>query len=118
METIADEIRTAMARAFFASAWADMQEEKGPDDPTLVNVSGQEILDLIPDEIDPAAIHVARTLEFDLLHANEWMQSLEMLLDYVQRALPHGGDRPRTAAMLGHYLAMQAMGTGVGLRDA
>lgn len=118
MSTISDEIRAAMAKAFFASAWADLQDEKDADDETRVNLSGCEILDVMPDEIDPAAVHAARTLETDLLRANEWLQDLDALLDYVQYRIPHGGDRPRTAEMLGHYLAMQAMGHGVGLQDA
>lgn len=116
--TIDEQILNAMARAFFASAWADLQDEKDPEDSTAVNLSGKEIMDVMPTEIDPAARHAAKTLQFDLLRTNEWLQDLTALVDYIQYRIPHGGDRPRTPEMIGHYLAMQAMGHGVGLRDA
>ncbi|MFW6855324.1 hypothetical protein ACODYM_28955 [Burkholderia gladioli] len=119
MQTIANEIRESMARAFFASAWADLQDEKDPDDPTAVSFAGGvEILSVMPDELDPAALHAARALEFGVVRGNEWLGGLDELLPFLQYSIPHGGDRPRTAEMLGHYLAMQAMGHGVGLRDA
>ncbi|WP_429498802.1 hypothetical protein ACQUFY_05760 [Robbsia andropogonis] len=54
----------------------------------------------------------------DVVRANAYVGDLHDLLEYLQRGVPHGGDRARTPEMLGHYLAMQAMGTGVGLHDA
>lgn len=116
--TIDEQILNAMARAFFASAWAGLQDEEDPDDPTQVNLSGKEIMDVMPTEIDPAARHAAKTLQFDLLRTNAWLQDLTALVDYIQYRVPHGGDRPRTPENIGHYLAMQAMGHGVGLLDA
>ena len=94
------------ARAFFASAWADQMEENG------VTLRG-EIMSQMPDEIDPAAIHAARTLLHDMLRANGAQDAGALLA-----RCPDEGDRPHTLATLGHYSAMQAMGHGVGLGDA
>lgn len=107
--TTAQEFEQHAARAFFASAWADACDEEGPGVP-----SGAEILDIMPDEIDPAAQHAARTLRFDIERANG--QSIESLLAYVKQHA--NGDRPASVEMFGHYCAMQAMGHGVGLSDA
>jgi hypothetical protein len=104
------EIRDHMARAFFASAWADACEEAEESE----MISGREIMEVMPDEIDPAAIHAARTLAIDVVRANG--KSLFDLMAIVER--DGDGDRANTAEMFGHYLAMQAMGHGVGLSDA
>lgn len=106
-----DEIREAMAKAFFASAWADQCEEAGESG----QLSGVDIMDVMPSTLDPAAIHAARTLAFDMVAANGGA-SLESLLERVQAVAD--GDREPTAEMFGHYAAMQAMGHGVGLGDA
>jgi hypothetical protein len=113
--TLTEEIELAMAKAFFASAWADQVEDT--DDPNAPNLSGQEIMDVMPDEIDPAATHAATTLRMDMERVNNLpMQNIyervRMIRDRRQ------GDRPMTPAMFGHYCAMQAMGHGVGLGDA
>lgn len=138
MKTINDKIRTAMAKAFFASAWADMQDEKDADDETRVNLSGREIMDVMPATIDPAAEHAARTLEFDLARANPFWRAepgkadaenfLSALFERAketQRVVLSNtndrrriGDRDLTPELFGHYLAMQAMGSGVGLYDS
>src|SRR5690606_39801115 len=65
-----------------------------------------------------AAIEAANELESEFLRENTMFASLAEFLHYVQYSFRHGGDRPRTAEMLGHYLAMQAIGHGVGLSDA
>ena len=95
------------ARAFFASAWADQVEENG------VSLQG-EIMDQMPIEIDPAAIHAARTLRMDIERANG--NTIEEIMDFIK--LNGNGDRPNTIDHFGHYAAMQAMGHGVGLGDA
>jgi hypothetical protein len=124
MQTINDTIRAAMAKAFFASAWADLQDEKDADDPTRVHLSGKEIFDVMPSTIDPAAEHAARTLEMDLARANDFVRTpvfLQSLFEIAQDTVAHklnGGDRELTPESFGHYLAMQAMGHGVGLADA
>ena len=105
--TTETEIREHMARAFFASAWADAAEEAG--DPPR-----GEIMDLMPSELDPAAIKAADALAADLARVNG--KSLDELMAVVERA--GDGDRDNTAEMFGHYAAMQAMGHGVGLYDA
>jgi hypothetical protein len=117
MQTINDQIRAAMAKAFFASAWADMQEEKDSDDESRVNLSGKEIFDVMPSTIDPAAEHAARTLAMDLERANGasivavFCKAKRIALETKQ------GDRDLTPENFGHYLAMQAMGHGVGLES-
>lgn len=101
-----DEFLLHAARAFFACAWADMIEENGG---TLHG----EIMEQMPDAIDPAATHAARTLMFDMLRANGCPDAAAMLAK-----CPDEGNRPYTLETLGHYAAMQAMGHGVGLGDA
>ena len=105
-----EEFEKHAARAFFASAWADAAEDadNGP------NLSGCEIMDVMPSDIDPAAVHAARTLRMDIERTNgativELMVRIESMAD---------GDRPATMEYFGHYAAMQAMGHGVGLHDA
>ena len=105
-----EEFELHAARAFFASAWADAADnaDNGP------NLSGREIMEVMPSEIDPAAVHAARTLRMDIERTNgasivELMTRIESMAD---------GDRPATMEFFGHYVAMQAMGHGVGLHDA
>ena len=93
--------------AFFAAAWADQQEENG-------NSLRGEIMDQIPDTIDPAATHAAATLAMDMERLNS-KSIAEMVEDIVNVA---EWDRPATMEYFGHYAAMQAMGHGVGLHDA
>ena len=54
------------SRAFFASAWADMAEEEN----AIPCPPGVEIMAYIPEEIDPAATHAAKTLIFDIERVN------------------------------------------------
>ena len=108
----ASKIRDAMAKAFFASAYADQYDEA--ENPGF-SASGCDWLDLMPDDMDPAALHAADTLVMDMLRANGG-KNAESLLDFVREH--SAGDREATAEMFGHYLAMQAMGHGVGLGDA
>ena len=108
--TIEQTIEFHMARAFFASAWADMIEENGD----AGRFSGRDIMGMMPAEIDPAAVHAARTLRFDMERAND--KTIGAIL--ADAIAAHAGDRPATAEFFGHYCAMQAMGHGVGLWDA
>lgn len=112
--SLAEEIRHSMAKAFFASAYADLCEEGGRP------LSG-EILDQVPDEMDPAAVHAAQTLVAGICQLNySYMQTTDEALVALHRFVEgHAeGDREPTADNLGHYLAMQAMGSGVGIQDA
>ena len=94
------------ARAFFACAWGDMAEENG-------HALRGEIMNQIPGDIDPAAVHAADMLLTAMLRANGCADAGEMLA-----RCPDAGDRPHDLESLGHYAAMQAMGHGVGLGDA
>lgn len=107
--TSIEEFQHHAARAFFASAWADMCDEDGPGIP-----SGAEVMDIMPDEIDSAARHAARTLMMDMERANG--KTIEALMSDIQGIAD--GDRDATMEFFGHYSAMQAMGHGVGLYDA
>ena len=98
------------ARAFFASAWADACDESEQS----ALIAGAEILDVMPDELDPAAVHAAQTLRMDIERLNG--KTIDEMMAYIVTN-PHG-DRPPTLEMFGHYAAMQAMGHGVGLHDA
>lgn len=108
MDTI-QEFEMHAARAFFASAWADQCDETGPG-----VVSGVEIMEVMPSEIDPAATHAAYTLRMDMERKNG--KTVADMLAYIQETAD--GDRPATMEFFGHYAAMQAMGHGVGLHDA
>lgn len=102
--SIKNRIRRGMARAFFASAWAEMVD----DDPASDSLSGLEITEVMPRAIDPAAWHAADTLCNDLTRANG-MQCPRTLY------LAHKGSPELSADDWGHYCAMQSMGHGVGL---
>jgi hypothetical protein len=115
--SVKNEILQAMAKAFFASAWADAREEAGQD-------CADEIMDSMPEEIDSAAIQAAETLCMGMERANNAKGSMLEFWDIAKlynRACQIGkgqGDREHTPEMFGHYCAMQALGHGVGLWDA
>ena len=94
------------SRAFFSGAWADLIESKGG------RLRG-EIYDQMPEKVDPAAKREAKELLAAMLKENS-ASDAQALLDRC----PDEGDRSHTLETLGHYAAMQAMGTGVGLGDA
>ena len=98
------------SRAFFASAWADMAEEEN----AIPWPPGAEIMAYMPEAIDPAATHAAKTLILDIERVNG--KTIGALMGLIER--DGGGDRPNTVEMFGHYAAMQAMGHGVGICDA
>lgn len=111
IEKATAEIIEGMARAFFASAYADQAEETGQP------LAG-EIMDQLPGELDPAAVNAARVLAIDLVRANYDSVSdshLAHLWRVVDTAEKQHADRECTPELFGHYCAMQAMGHGVGL---
>jgi hypothetical protein len=111
--TVANTIKHHMAKAFFASAWADARDEAGE------GCAG-EIMDQMPTTIDNAALHAADTLAADMCKAHG-CYSIDNVFNRVaviQRNTGDSGDRAVTPEMFGHYCAMQAMGHGVGLYDA
>lgn len=116
------EIGRGMALAFFASAYADQADEAGQ--PLRGEIMGQ-----LPETIDPAAWHAAATLQFGLLanFKNRYPEKLDQgalslelvyrLAAWTQTKSDDYGDRALTPELFGHYLAMQAMGHGVGLES-
>lgn len=100
------------ARAFFASAWADACEEAGESS----MLSGQEILHIMPDEIDPAARVAAVRLAMAFEDANKC--SIADAQAWFEANADGSGEREPSIAIFGHYAAMQAVGHGVGLSDA
>ena len=109
-----DEIIHHMTQAFWASAWAGWCDECGPG--TAGN--GSDVMDEMPEEVDPSAIKVANELA-EALEKRHGM-GLEALFNRAVEISERDddGDRPRTAEMFGHYTAMEHMGHGVGLWDA
>lgn len=111
-DTIRTEILEHMARAFFATAWADWSDNYGPG----TQGNGVDVMDEMPDEIDPAARHAAGRLveRLESLHG----KSIEEVFKRAVEISGDAGDRPKTPEMFGHYAAMGAMGHGVSLYDA
>ena len=110
MNTIDGQFIQHASLAFFASAWADQCEES--DNAALL--SGQEIMAVMPPDVDPSAIYAAGTLFRDMERINEC--SIVELMRIVEEL--GAGDRENTIDYFAHYCAMQSMGHGVGLRDA
>ena len=112
------EIKHGMAIAFFASAYADQAEESGEP------LRG-EITDQLPDDIDPAVDHAVNTLISDMVNAHNYGEpglndAQKLCCLYLKVRNVSGGDgsdRECTPELFGHYCAMQAMGTGVGLES-
>lgn len=105
-----DAILGAMAMAFWACAWADYQEQA----PNGANLSGMEILDLCGNP-RPASFEAAESVERRILETTgkglaEWCARAANLPDCY-------ADRECNEEYFGHYLAMQAMGSGVGLES-
>lgn len=119
MKTISEQIEHGMAIAFFASAYADQAEECGQP------LRG-EITEQLSATIDKAALHAANTLKFDLLlkfiarypdKLDAGASDLTPVFEFAQSLDATGADRELTPELFGHYLAMQAMGAGVGLES-
>ena len=108
-----DQIIEHAAKAFFGSAWANMQDN-ALEDAETVNLSGCEILDVMP-EVDPSAIEYAEMLIEDTERLNK-KTPIEDILEFCA-SNSEGCDRECTPEMFGHYLAMHAMGSGVGLES-
>ncbi len=106
--TIREEIMHGMALAFFASAYADQADE-------CEQPLHGEIMEQLPDEIDASALHAAKTLAFDMERQNG--KALDALYLDAKNMPTDGADRKLTRDLFGHYCAMQAMGTGVGLES-
>lgn len=120
LTTTFDKIKHGMEIAFFASAYADLKEEQGEP------LRG-EICDQLPDVTDPAATHAAVTLIMGILDGitfeadeNVTTDAQRMLVVYMHVCNLYDrkdADRDLSPELFGHYCAMQAMGTGVGLES-
>lgn len=103
-----------MARAFFACAWADACEEAGEEQ----MLSGAEIMHIMPSKTDPAAIHAAQTLCHGIESAHPGCHDgIAQIFEACTLLDTAGADRALTPDLFGHYCAMQAIGTGVGLES-
>lgn len=114
---VVEEIKRGMSLAFFASAYADQAEECGQP------LRG-EIMNQLPEEVDPAALHATDTLCFQFIGTHDYnepglndSQKLAILYVKASRLDKEGADRELSPELFGHYLAMQAMGHGVGLES-
>lgn len=110
------DILNGMAKAFFASSWADLAEETG----NSSILCGAEIMDIMPADIDPGAIRAAERLycnfekAFNDFHGEgDTLDGAYIWLHGVE-SMP-GETETKQAENFGHYAAMQAMGHGVGL---
>lgn len=105
---INDELLQGMAKALFADAFAEQGENLG------VSFSQMDIMDLIPDEIDPSALFAAKLL-YTLF--NSRMESEGFILHTEVFAWYTWQWGFNDIEHFGHYVAMQALGHGVGLFD-
>ena len=95
------DIFEAVAKALWADAWSSWADEN-PDD--AGSLSGVEIFDVLPPTPEPYTREAYR-----LVGAVEYRNSLDI------HALHAGTPEYPDPENFGHYLAMQAMGHGVGL---
>lgn len=98
------------AHAFFASAWADACDNAEQSEV----ISGCDVMQVMPEEIDPEALLAAWCLQMKIEALN--ICTVTDLLEKIKGIA--NGDRPCTMEYFGHYAALQAMGHGVGLHDA
>lgn len=117
--SIRDEIIHHMTQAFWASAWADWCDEYGEGTTGM----GVDVMDEMPEEVDPSAIKAAEKLaeKLEKQHGMGLEALFNRAVEISEKAEAEGedgGDRARTAEMFGHYAAMSHMGHGVGLWDA
>lgn len=115
LDPVGEEIHKGMARAFFASAWADAVEEAGG------SLRG-EIMDQIPDKWDKAAWDAADRLYTEMSSQN-WSRKKHAHV-VAEGAYPqydnlsdfyHENTGGLDPLQWGHYAAMESMGHGVGL---
>jgi hypothetical protein len=115
------EVKQGIARAFFISAYADAYEE-APDSSKkkrkLGCMGGRNWDTVAPKENDPAAESAADALAEILQKDNGAADLADLYHKAMEVKELCRGDRDLTPNMFGHYLAMQAMGHGVGLDTA
>jgi hypothetical protein len=119
--SVALEVKQGMARAFFISAYADAWEEADDSSENkrqLGSVAGLDWAVFAPKENDPAAQRAADELEVMLKNDNGATDLAELYHRAMDAKELCQGDKDMNPHNFGHYLAMQAMGHGVGLADA
>lgn len=111
-----------MALAFFACAYADQADEA--EEPLR-----GEIMNQLPSETDPAAEEAAHKLVMRLIEGFDWsdyqdltdLQRFNLIMMRASNAAASEENehtyRAFSFELFGHYCAMQAMGTGVGLES-
>lgn len=104
-----DQIREYMAKTFFATAWADYQDEYG----SGVGM-GVEIMDAIPDTYPQSAYDAADKLIAGLEKVNG--MDIETIFKTCKDE-PGAHHREPDEDEFGYCMAMQAMGHGVGWDD-
>jgi hypothetical protein len=106
----------AMARAAFVSAWASKQEDKAARTRKRLNWGGADLMDLAP-TTNAAAKRWAKQLAADLVRQNK----VRTVTDLVSKAARADGRGEAVgfeyARKFGHYVAMMALGHGVGWWD-
>lgn len=108
-----DLVQFGIARAYFAGAWSDQQDEN----PDGVNLSGVEIFDVLPEEVAPDALRAALEMATALCQCNG-VGTLAALYERAVSMPPQRkADRKLGPELFGHYLGMQGMGQGVGLES-
>lgn len=98
-------IRDGIAKALFASAWADYQDEFE----TGEIGAGTQIMNVMPEHIDPAAEAAAGIILAEFQDLNGGFSCAQL-----HEAVKSNLSSPEE---FGHYIGMQAMGHGVGLFD-
>lgn len=104
-----EQIREYMAKTFFATAWADYQDEYGEG----VGM-GVEIMDVIPDTYPESAYKAADKLITRMEFING--ETIERIYE-ICRDEPGKHSRDPDPDEFGYCMAMQAMGHGVGWDD-
>ena len=97
------QILDGMAKAYWADAWASQMEEMQ----LSGHLSGMEIMDVMPQEIPAKAMEIAKKLYAKIEKDNNIK-----LEDFTPP-----GEEDFDKDLFGHYLAMEAMGHGVGWSD-
>jgi hypothetical protein len=109
---LAQQLAASMARALHVTAWAEREEESGRTYP------GQELMDIAPDTTDEATAQAWR-----LMGRIEQANRLNIYAAYCKALKADGQDyyaegvAESNARDFGHYLAMEALGHGVGWAD-
>ena len=97
------QILDGMAKAYWADAWASQMEEMQ----LSGHLSGMEIMDVMPQELPAKAMEIAKKLYAEIEKDNNIK-----LEDFTPP-----GEEDFDKDLFGHYLAMEAMGHGVGWSD-